>query len=304
MPGTNLTVRAGHRRLMWQARKRRSRIVRGVRLSSIHVFPVKSLGGFDVEQRVVFRWGLDGDRRWMLIDSAGENVTARTDRVMLTIEATLGPDDTLMLAAAGRSVLTVRPPLGLPGVSVQLSRLDSAVPADPEAHRWLSDVLGRDVRLVWMPDPTARSVGSHHGGRPGDPLNLADAAPILLTTQSSLDRLNAWMAETAEEVGEEIPDPIPMQRFRPNLVLDGPATPFEEDTWRELRIGSLRLRASELCDRCVMTTIDVATLRSSKEPIRTLARHRRWDRSVWFGARLVPLEQGTVAVGDPVEVLG
>jgi MOSC domain-containing protein len=274
--------------------------VRRVRLSAVHVYPVKSLGGFAAEQRTVFRWGLDGDRRWMLIDETGANVTARTDHLMLSAHAQLGADSSLEVTAPGRARLVVLPPVGGTAVPVGLSRLDAAVPAGQAAHQWFTDLIGRPVRLVWLADPRAREVGSHHGGLPDDHMNLADAAPILLTTERSLGQLNDWLADTAVEVGEPLPDPLPMHRFRPNLVVSGAAEPFTEDRWRRVRIGDVVFRGSELCDRCVMTTIDVDTLRSSKEPIRTLARHRRWDGAVWFGARLIPTRAGTVRVGDPV----
>lgn len=90
-----------------------------------------------------------------------------------------------------------------------------------------------------------------------------------------------------------------MLRFRPNVVIDGDI-PFEEDAWPTVRIGDVELRTAEVCDRCVMTTIDPETLATGKEPIRTLARHRRWDGKTWFGTRLVPLGEGELRVGDEV----
>ncbi len=89
------------------------------------------------------------------------------------------------------------------------------------------------------------------------------------------------------------------RRFRPNVVVDG-EEPFAEDRWGRVRIGELTYRRSELCDRCVMATIDLDLLTTTKEPIRTLARHRTWDGVTWFGIRLVPESSGTVAVGDAV----
>ena len=89
-------------------------------------------------------------------------------------------------------------------------------------------------------------------------------------------------------------------RFRPNVVIDG-EEPFAEDAWPTVRIGNLKFRTTMVCDRCVMTTIDPITLAGGKEPIRTLARYRRWDRKTWFGTRLVPLVTGTISLGDAVE---
>src|SRR5690606_38685748 len=88
-------------------------------------------------------------------------------------------------------------------------------------------------------------------------------------------------------------------RFRPSVVIDG-ADPYAEDKWSEVTIGEVTFRVSELCDRCAVTTIDPVTLAKGKEPLRTLAKHRRWDGKTWFGIRLVPRNPGTLRVGDPV----
>src|SRR5690606_19880747 len=121
---------------------------------------------------------------------------------------------------------------------------------------------------------------------------------ILLTTDASLGRLNGWLGEGGS-------DPIGHDRFRPNVVVDGDV-PFAEDRWDEVRIGTVTLRRTMVCDRCVMTTIDRGTLETTKEPIRTLACHRRWDGATWFGIRLTPVlplgPDAAIAVGDRVLV--
>ncbi|MEO6700478.1 MAG: MOSC domain-containing protein [Jatrophihabitantaceae bacterium] len=140
-----------------------------------------------------------------------------------------------------------------------------------------------------------------HGGRPGDSLSLADAAPVLLTSEASLAQLNEWVADRAAAEGEPVLPALAMARFRPNVVIDG-QRPFAEDGWQGVRIGAVRFRLAELCDRCVMTTIDPDRLTTGKEPIRTLARHRRWDRLTWFGVRLIPQSTGLLRIGDQVEL--
>jgi uncharacterized protein len=132
-------------------------------------------------------------------------------------------------------------------------------------------------------------------------MNLSDAGPILLVSDASVARLRDWVLE---ESGEEWVDhQQAVARFRGNVVVDGDV-PFDEDRWHSVRIGHLTYRASELCDRCVMTTIDLDSLETTKEPVRTLARHRRWDGQTWFGVRLVPElgpgGTGLVRVGDDV----
>ena len=135
-------------------------------------------------------------------------------------------------------------------------------------------------------------MSAKHGGLDSEPLSLADTGPLLLTSKASLDQLNEWIGD-----GD-----LAMQRFRPNVVVDGDQ-PFAEDRWRQIRIGDVRYRFAEHCDRCVVTTIDPHTMSHGKEPIRALARHRKWDGKTWFGIRIVPLSEGSLSVGDEVEVI-
>lgn len=271
-------------------------------VSSVRVYPVKSFRGFDLESAVVEPWGIEHDRRWMVLDPDGENVTARTDHSMLQIVPDVMPDG-LRLAAPGMPTLSVARPVGGHLVRTGLSRIEEVTDAGEEAAGWLSAFLGHPVRLVWQDDPRRREVGAKHGGGSADVMSLADAGPLLLTTTTSLQQLNDWVAQTAAERGEPQPEPLVMNRFRPNVVVEGVPEPFVEDGWKRIAIGDLVLRGSELCDRCVMTTLDPDTLAKGKEPIRTLARHRRWDGAVWFGVRLIPESTGTIRAEDPVTVL-
>ncbi len=183
---------------------------------------------------------------------------------------------------------------------VRLFSLDlEAVPAGPAADTWLRAVLGRDVRLVWCDDPTRRSL-QPSVSEPGDHAAFPDAFPVTLASLASLAQLNDWIAETAIERGEELPDPLPMARFRPNLVIDGDE-PFAEDGWDRISIGDVSFRRGKPVARCVMTTIDPVTLATTKEPIRTLARHRRSpDGDTLFAVHLVPESTGRISVGDAV----
>ena len=149
-------------------------------------------------------------------------------------------------------------------------------------------------------------------------MSLADAGPLLLTSETSLAQLNAWIAADVDQPDVADIDPadlsdtgaappaagLEMLRFRPNVVIDG-AEPFAEEGWPSVRIGEVEFRTTMICDRCVMTTLDPVTLEGGKEPIRTLARHHRWDGKTWFGTRLVRTGGGNhVRVGDAVEPLG
>lgn len=221
---------------------------------------------------------------------------------MLGITAAPLADGGITLAARDGSLIRIDAPVDGKEVWTSLSRLDSVRRASPEADEWLSHQLRRPVRLGWLDDPRRRTVSVAHGGEPGDHLNLSDAGPLLLTSEASLRQLDVWIEETAAERSETLPTPMSMTRFRPSIVVDLVAEPFAEDAWMRIRIGDVEFRQSERCDRCVLTTIDPAHLAQGKEPLRTLARHRRFARKTWFGIRLIPLTTGTLCVGDALRV--
>ena len=264
-----------------------------MRVTRIRLHPVKSFAGYDVASARVLPWGLEGDRRWAVVDPAGQPVTAREHNGLLGFTAESLADGGVLLAdpRMGGDPLRVDPPTDAVPVPVGHSRQGTALPAGDEADDWLTAKLGRPVRLVWQPDPRVRTVNPSNGGLPDDRMSLADAAPLLLASEASLAQLDEW-------VGDETA-PLDMLRFRPNIVIDGDE-PFAEDAWPFVGLGDVRFRVSGVCDRCVMTTIDPVTLARGKEPIRTLAKHRRWDGKTWFGIWLVPQGSGAVAVGDAV----
>lgn len=270
-----------------------------MRLSSIHRYPVKSLGGSALTEALVEPWGLQGDRRWLVLNPDGTYLTARTEPRMLSITALARPDGGLKLRDSDGGFLDLDAPAGGEPVPAAVSRLESVRLADSSAHGWLTDRLGRPLRLGWLDDPRRRSVAEVHGGRPGDPLNLSDAGPLLLCTVASMDRLNDRIAETALDRGEVF-EPLPISRFRPTIVIDGPVEPFAEDGWKTVTVGDVDFRFAEHCDRCALTTIDTRTFTTGKEPIRTLARFRQWDHKTFFGVRLVPVTTGVIRVGDAV----
>lgn len=296
-----------------------------MQVTRIRVYPVKSFAGVDVGSAEVLPWGLAGDRRWAVVDAFGAPVTARERNVLLTLTAEPLAGGGVLLGAAGprfrsRQVfplgrthpartetsasasatgtatatvepLRIDPPTDARPISVGHSRQGTALPAGPEADEWLSARLGMDARLVWQPDPRARTVNPANGGNPEDRLSLADAGPLLLASEASLAQLDAWT--------DDATPPLDMLRFRPNVVIDGDG-PFAEDTWPFVELGGVRFRITKVCDRCSMTLIDPTTLAHGKEPIRTLAKHRRWDGLTWFGVLLAPQSSGSIAIGDEV----
>jgi uncharacterized protein YcbX len=240
----------------------------------------------------------------MVVDADGTLVSARELRELFLISADT-PDTEpdlpvpLRLRARGFDPVDVAEP-DTDLVDVRMFHNDlQGRPAAPEAGSWISAVTGRPgLRLIWCDDPTRRTF-QRDWALPSDHAPYTDSCPVTLASLSSLRRLNDWIAQDALDRGEEPPAPLPIGRFRPNIVVDG-AEPFAEDGWRRLRIGDVRFRQPKRVDRCVMTTISATDLTSTKEPIRTLARYRLADQLTWFAVHLVPEGPGRIAVGDEV----
>lgn len=275
-----------------------------MRVTGLRIYPVKSMEGNYVEAARMEPWGLAGDRRWALVNGNGVNVTARRVNGLLGLRAELSGEAGIRIIDRSGSSIEVDAPRGGATISVDFDGLDRATPVASAADTWLSERAGTEVRLVWQEDPTARPIAADDGGLPGDAVSLADAAPLLLVTQSSMQQLNEWVAVNAED--GSVPAALDIVRFRPNVIVDGDV-PFNEDNWARLRIGDIEFRRTKICDRCSMPTIDPMTLKRGKEPTRTLAKHRMWDHNTWFGIRIAPMNfdstrPNVMNVGDIVEV--
>lgn len=259
-------------------------------LTEIRIYPIKGAAAIRTPAAELDAFGLRHDRRWMIVDAAGGFVTQRDHPHLALLATALSPDALLLHSpVAGELALPLQP--AGPGVQVRVWADDvAAVDAGDAAAEFLSAHLGFAARLVHMPDRTLRQVDLDYG-RQGDRVGFADGFPLLLITQESLDALNA-------RVGE----PLPMLRFRPNLVVQG-ATPHAEDTWRRIRIGTVDCDVVKPCARCVVTTVDPATAVAGKEPLRTLAGYRRWNGKTWFGQNVIHRGTGRLAEGDAVAVL-
>ncbi|HEY6942263.1 MOSC domain-containing protein [Dokdonella sp.] len=265
-------------------------------LSALHLFPLKSGAPLRVDAATVEPRGLAGDRRWMVVDANGAFVTGRQVARLTLVEAR--PDgDALRLDAPGMPGLRVPAPRD--GERIDTAVWGAAVSpllADPSAHAWLHEFLGEPLRLVHMDDACTRKLKAKYDGRYGtddDLVSFADGFPLLLVSQAALDHLNAKLAA-----------PVPMLRFRPNLVVAGTA-PHAEDGWKRIRIGAIEFEVAKACTRCVFTTVDFerGERDPAGEPLRTLTTYRRSPDGVTFGQNLIPRGHGVLRVGDAVEVL-
>lgn len=261
-------------------------------LTEINVYPIKSCGQIPRASGIVSERGLVGDRRYLLVDANGEFLTQRRHPSMALIRLTDDGDGYRIEAPD-------RPSLRLPRewhggeeceVTIWRTTVQATAVAD-EISRWFEEFLGFACRLVYMGPHQHRAV-PNPAAKFDDEVSFADAAPLLLTTEASLDDLNS-----------RLPSRVSMRRFRPNLVVTADR-PFAEDGWRYLRVGEAEFEVAWPSARCVLTTVDPDTgVKDPRgDPLRTLRDFRRTQAGILFGQNLIPRRLGRISVGDLVEV--
>ena len=261
-------------------------------LSELIRYPLKSCRAEQLTESLVGRRGLAGDRRWMVIDAEGRFMSARKTPALLTVRVETHTAGGIRLSAETHGHCEASCQLGGPLLSATVWGDTVMARQMRGANEWLSQLVGEPARLVYMHDACQRPVDPESPDS-GDLVSFADGYPLLVTNQSSLDDLNA-----------RLDVPVPMGRFRPNLVITG-AQPFEELSWARIRIGEIEFVSGGPCVRCVMTTRDPMTgaTDGSGEPLKTLSTYQRTDAGVLFGMNLIPRQRGVLEVGQTVEVL-
>ncbi len=276
-------------------------------ISHLFIYPIKSLGGISLMEAVVEEKGFRHDRRFMLVTPAGQFITQRENPQMPLIDVAIDtapdgsdrlrvwhrndPGDVLDLSLAPEPLMLIPIP-----VNIWDDEHVPAVVVSDAADRWFSDKLGQPCRLVFMPDASRRPVEEQYAVDPQQipAVSFADGYPYLLIGQASLDALN-----------RRLPEPIGMERFRPNIVVSY-SQPNEEDGWYRFQLGETDFYGVKPCARCVMTTIDPATGERGKEPLKTLAAYRKYGHKILFGQNvLLAASAASVAirVGQAVTVL-
>ncbi|GAC1603847.1 MAG: MOSC domain-containing protein [Hymenobacter sp.] len=265
-------------------------------LTGLFLYPVKSLGGYAVAEADVTARGLRHDRRWLLVDERNRFMTQR-QLPELALLAVAPAYNGFLISHRQRPELL---PLFVPFESTPDRTLFVSIWDDlawawrgtPDADAWLAQALGRPCRLVYMSDMVRRDVEPALNPE-GQLVSFADGYPFLLVGEAALADLNSRLAP-----------PVPMNRFRPNLVFGG-GEPYEDDAWEAFRIGDLPFRAVRGCGRCVLTTIDqqTATKNPVGDPLRTLATYRQAEGSTLFGQNVTGPGQGRLRVGDGLTVL-
>lgn len=282
------------------------------RILSLHIYPIKSCAAIDLTASTIDRAGLLGDRRWMILTAGGQFMTQRQWPAMARIRPAL-TDRYLELRAPDMPVLQV--PLDGSGLSDTVREVtvwQDTVQAREEnaAAVWLSQALGVSCVLVKIDEQAQRPakvnwVDRWRNAHPelaegfaGDHVfGFADGFPLLITNQASLDDLNARLTAKGEAA-------VPMNRFRPNIVIDGEWEAFDEDVTALISIGEVRLALVKPCTRCPMPNVDQLTGERYDEPGWTLATYRQLDIGVVFGQNaIVSAPEGSLLkVGDAVEI--
>lgn len=265
-----------------------------ITVSNLTYYPIKACRGFDVTESRVEHMGLANDRRMMVVTPEGEFLTQREHPKLALITPTLSGGSVTLSAPnfdslqfqiqkSGTSLL----------VDIWKSKGVSAIDQGDKTAGWLSDWLGVPVRLVHVDERFKRKLNSDYAVSDEDHTGFADGYPILVISEESLADLNSRLGASRS---------VPMNRFRPNLVVKG-CEPFAEDGWKRIRIGGIEMAIVKPCPRCVVTTIDKETLEKNKEPLKTLNAYRKQQGGAMFGMNVIPLGEGEIRVGMSVEVM-
>ncbi len=257
-------------------------------LSEINVYPVKSLGGISLKQANAQARGFEHDRRWMIVDETGKYQTQRQNSNM-TLASVQINKDSLQIQAPGFSTLKIPfQPETNDWLDVTIwEKACKAQVVSQEANAWVSEFMQMKCLLVFMPDSINLQIDPVYNINNGI-TSFSDGYPYLLIGQASLDDLNS-----------KLETPVPMKRFRPNIVVTG-SEAFAEDSLQKIKIGSVQFHVAKPCARCVVTTIDPETAQRGKEPLTTLNTYRNVNGQVLFGMNLIPEQTGVLTIGDPV----
>lgn len=264
-----------------------------MKIQDIFIYPVKSLGGIRKSECKALQRGFEHDRRWMLVDRSGKFITQRIEHSLALLKTEIIGNITHIYCndePKQKITLNFDHAIGR-NIAVTIWNDDvTAVHLSDEADEWFSDFLKKPCKLVFIPETGRRAVDPKYADG-NEQVSFADAFPYLLISQASLDDLN-----------RRLPEPVPMDRFRPNLVVSG-TDAFAEDTWGEIKIGEVRFKVAKPCARCILTTVDQETGKRGNEPLRTLSGYRSTDNKVLFGQNLIALNEGIIREDDIIEII-
>lgn len=263
-----------------------------LKVSGLFIYPIKSLGGIAVESAKITDRGFLHDRRWMLVDANNCFLTQREFPQMALLQVQFSDDGLTVQHKINKTeMVNISASSELNGAAtVQVwSDKCKAEFVSPDIDEWFSDMLSLTCRLVYMPDSSKRRVDTRFATNK-ELTSFSDGYPFLIIGQSSLDDLNTRLAE-----------PLPMNRFRPNIVFTG-AEAFQEDIMEHFSINNIQFYGVKLCARCVIITVNQDNAERSKEPLKTLSAYRQKNNNVYFGQNLLHKGEGEINIGNIITI--
>lgn len=261
-------------------------------LSGLYIYPIKSLGGISLMEARVENMGLQYDRRWMLIDEEGKFITQRKYAALALLQVSITDSGLRVNHKADPSLQLSFAFTETTGEVIEVNIWDDqcqSVAVSEAADQWFSSYMNKAVRLVKIPEQEKRQVDPKYA-KANEIVGFADGYPFLIISEASLTGLNS-----------RLPEPVPMDRFRPNLVFSGGEAHIE-DQFGIFEIGQIKFKAVKPCARCVLTTVNQQTATKGAEPLKTLAAYRTINSKVMFGQNLLHHGDGTVHIGDEIKV--
>lgn len=285
-----------------------------MRVTGVFVYPIKSCRGIRVDSAEVTAKGfvgdwakpsaVYGDREFMIVDENGKFVTQRQYPSLATIEVKVAVNELILSSeAANLDFLRFQPSLSGREIEVEIWRdRTTAIDQGDEVAKWFQAALNvsQDFRLVRQSPRYLRPINPQFATAENQSVSFADGYPFLLIGTASLNDLNNKLAAKYEDDFQ----PLPMNRFRPNLVVETDEA-FVEDKWKVMQINDIKFSVVKPCSRCVITTTDQVTGERNKlkEPLLTLSSYRQFSGGIMFGQNVIPEQTGIVNVGDKVQVL-
>jgi MOSC domain-containing protein len=264
-----------------------------LQVSDLFIYPIKSLGGIPVSAARVTEMGLEYDRRWMLVDSDNCAITQREIPAMCMLQVELSDHGFRIYnkRVKDQGIILSPEPEGHEKTDVKIfDDTCGAVYANKSADQWFSEILNVSCRFVFIPEEIKRPVDTKYAHN-GEHTGFSDGFPFLIIGQSSFDDLN-----------KRLPDPLSINRFRPNIVFTG-GYPYQEDNMVHFRINEIDFFGVKPCARCAITTVNPDNGMKSPEPLKTLAQFRQKDNKVYFGQNLLSNGTGLIKTGDPISII-
>ncbi len=260
-----------------------------LKVTQLRVYPIKSLPGISLDSVNVLPKGFEFDRRFMLVDENGIAITQRTHPVMSLFNVAMGNNELLVRMTNESVTIPLSPSTGTEFTATIWN--DTVTTIEPDAHlsEWFSNHAGVRCKLVFFPEGNPRRVDPRYDTNENH-VSLADAYPVLVVGQASLDELN-----------RRLDTQVSMTRFRPNIVFSG-GEPFEEDNWGDFRIGQGTFKAVKPCDRCVLINVNPESGEKGSEPLRTLTTFRKQGNKVLFGQNVLVVSASKINVGDEISI--